>query len=93
MQGYTDPATASNMLQASHFDPQSGTMKTVSQFLTSPQPIVPMTEAYAPYPEHMVAGTPYPATPGTQVAMYDRAKAPQMTLRTLFNRAFGSTAR
>lgn len=93
MQGYSDPATASNMLQASHVDPQSGTMKTVTEFLTSPAPIVPMAEGYAPYDHMLIAGSPFPQTPHQQLANYDRANQPTMNLRTLFGRVFGSTAK
>lgn len=93
MQGYTDPATMTNMAQASHVDPQSGTMKTVSEFLTSPQPIVPMNEAYAPYPHMMVGGSPYPQTPHMQLEQYNRSDLPTMSLRTLWNRTFGSASK
>ena len=93
MNGYTDPATASNMLQASHYDPASGTMKTVAQFLTSPQPIEAMPQTYEPYPGYMVAGTPYPQAPVHRAATWDRASAPMMSLRTLFGRPAGSIAR
>lgn len=93
MQGYADPATASNMSQASHLDPNTMRMKTVSEFLTSPQPIVPISTAYAPIPSYMVGGSPYPMTPHEQVMTYDRLKMPDMELKTLFGRAFGSAAR
>jgi len=93
MQGYRDPATDTNMANASHYDPQNGQMKTVSQFLTSPQPIVPVQEAYAPYPEHMVGGSPYPMQPAHKLALFDRSQMPTMSLRTLFGRPQGSTVR
>lgn len=93
MRDFTDPATRTNMGNAVHYDPQNGTMKTVSEFLTSPQPIVPISERYAPYPEHMVGGSPYPMQPAQAISIWERAKAPVMQLRTLFARPFGSTAR
>jgi len=71
--------------------PQSGQMKTVSQFLTSPQPLSPINQAYEPYPG--AAPVPYPMMPGHAAQVYDRSSAPVMTLKTLFARGYGSTAR
>lgn len=68
-------------------------MKTVAEFLSSPQPLEPIPTGYSPYPDHMVAGTPAPPLPHGQVAIWDSLKAPVMTLRTLFARAYGSSAR
>lgn len=72
-------------------NPQGGQLKTVSQFLASPQPLSPMAESYTPY-----AGAnpvPYPMMPGHTAAIYSRASGPLMTLKTLFSRGYGSTAR
>lgn len=91
MQGYTDPATASNMLQGAHYDPSTGTMKTVSQFLTSPQPIVPVLNSYDPYPHTLIAGVAPPPTPAAKVALWDQARVSLMSLRTLFGRPRNST--
>jgi hypothetical protein len=74
-------------------NPQNGTLKTVGEFLMSPQPLSPIDAHYAPYPSHMVGGSPYPPAPGHQSALYDRASAPVMSLKTLFGRTYGSTAR
>lgn len=93
MQGYSDPATMSNMSQAVHVDPQQGRMKTVTEFLTSPAPLIAVNEAFAPYPHAMVAGVPYPQTPQQQMNVYNRSDGPIMQLRTLFRRSFGSAAR
>lgn len=70
-----------------------GQMKTVAEFLSSPQPLTPIHDGYAPYPDHMIAGTRAPPLPHAQVEIWDSLKAPVMTLRTLFSRAYGSTAR
>lgn len=81
-----DPYTQSNMAQAVELDPASGRMKTVSQFLTSPQPIVPVMQNYEPVAAHTIAGVPFPQTPHQQAAWWNQARAPMMGLKTLFRR-------
>lgn len=73
-------------------NPQAGNLKTVDQFLSSPQPIKPMP-ANQQIPPAYLSANAYPMMPAHQQTIWDRASQIPMELTTLFARGYGSTAR